>query len=257
MRVYTMDKNIVFIIAVKKDGQLKPEYEIGIESWRRWCKKNDVDLFLLEEPILSMDDMHIIWQRYFLFDIYDANKIRANQTLLVDADTIVHPDCPNFFEETEDKYCLVHDDGSYDWVLRGMEHYKKRVYDKDVGNYRLWWNYWEYGNSGFQIVNQKHREFFEYMREFYFKNIKEINFIQQSYGIGTDQTPLNFNLRQQNVDVKLLGYKYNMGCMLKKEILANDMLFTKLGWIYHFNGLPDKDKSVPFWMEKTFKYLYD
>ena len=52
MRVCTMDKNIVFIIAVKKDGQLKPEYEIGIESWRRWCKKNDVDLFLLEEPIL-------------------------------------------------------------------------------------------------------------------------------------------------------------------------------------------------------------
>ena len=175
----------------------------------------------------------------------------------MDADTIVHPDCPNFFEETEDKYCLVHDDGSYDWVLRGMEHYKKRVYDKDEKNYRLWWNYWEYGNSGFQIVNQKHREFFEYMREFYFKNIKEINFIQQSYGIGTDQTPLNFNLRAQNVDVKLLGYKYNMGCMLKKEILANDMLFTKLGWIYHFNGLPDKDKSVPFWMEKTFKYLYD
>ena len=37
--------------------------------------KNDVDLFLLEEPILPMDDMHIIWQRYFLFDIYDANKI--------------------------------------------------------------------------------------------------------------------------------------------------------------------------------------
>ena len=48
-----------------------------------------------------------------------------------------------------------------------------------------------------------------------------------------------------------------MGCMLKKEILANDMLFTKLGWIYHFNGLPDKDKSVPFWMKKTFDYLYD
>ena len=44
-----MDKNIVFIIAVKKDGQLKPEYEIGIESWRRWCKKNDVDLFLPHE----------------------------------------------------------------------------------------------------------------------------------------------------------------------------------------------------------------
>ena len=244
------NKDVVFIIAVKKDGQLKPEYEIGIESWRRWCKKNDVELFLLEEPVLPMEDMHIIWQRYFLFDIYDANEIKANQTLMVDADTIIHPDCPNFFNETENKYCMIHDDGSYDWVLRGMEHYSKYVYNG------AWFNYWEYGNSGFQIVNQKHRGFFEYMREFYFKNIKEINFIQQTYGVGTDQTPLNFNLRAQDVDVKLLGYKYNMGCMLKKEILAEDMLFTKLGWIYHFNGLPNKDKSVPLWMKKTFDYLW-
>ena len=70
-----MSKNIVFIIAVKKDGQLKPEYEIGIESWRRWCKKNDVELFLLEEPVLPMNEMHIIWQRYFLFDIRKRTRI--------------------------------------------------------------------------------------------------------------------------------------------------------------------------------------
>jgi len=24
----------------------------------------------------------------------------------------------------------------------------------------------------------------------------------------------------------------------------------------HFNGLPDKDKSVPYWMQKTFDYLW-
>ena len=162
------NKDIVFIIAVKKDGQLKPEYEIGIESWRRWCKKNDVELFLLEDPVLPMDDMHIIWQRYFLFDIYDANEIEANQTLMVDADTIIHPDCPNFFNETDNKYCMIHDDGSYDCVLRGMEHYSKYVYDES------WFNYWEYGNSGFQIVNDKHRDFFQHMRDFYFENIENI-----------------------------------------------------------------------------------
>tara|TARA_R100000664_G_scaffold31978_1_gene46219 strand:+ start:5905 stop:6645 length:741 start_codon:yes stop_codon:yes gene_type:complete len=246
-----MHKNLVFIIAVKKDGQLKPEYEIGIESWRRWCKKNDTQMFLLEEPVLPMEDMHIIWQRYFLFDIYDANEIKANQTLMVDADTIIHPDCPNFFNETENKYCLVHDDGSYDWVLRGMEHYSKYVYGGD------WFNFWEYGNSGFQIVNDSHRDFFKYMRDFYEENRENIQSIQSNFGIGTDQTPLNFNLRKRNVDVKLLPYRYNMGCMLKKEIIADDFLFTKLGWIYHFNGLPNKDQSVPLWMKKTFRYLYD
>ena len=244
------NKDVVFIIAVKKDGQLKPEYEIGIESWRRWCKKNDVELFLLEQPVLPMEDMHIIWQRYFLFDIYDANEIKANQTLMVDADTIIHPDCPNFFNETENKYCMIHDDGSYDWVLRGMEHYSKYVYNG------AWFNYWEYGNSGFQIVNDKHRDFFQHMRNFYEENRENIQSIQSNFGIGTDQTPLNFNLRKQNIDVKLLPYRYNMGCMLKKEIIADDFLFTKLGRIYHFNGIPNKDEQVPLWMKKTFDYLY-
>lgn len=247
-------KNIVFMINVKNalgDGNQKVEYEMSIDSWKRWAENNDSEVFVMEEPVLDPKEMHIIWQRYFLWDIFDNMNMDVDQVILVDCDTLVHPKAPNVFNQTEHKYCLVHDFGSYDWIIRGMEHYKEFVFNGD------WINFWEYGNSGFQIVNQKHREFFEYMREFYFKNIKEINFIQQSYGIGTDQTPLNFNLRAQNVDVKLLGYKYNMGCMLKKEILANDMLFTKLGWIYHFNGLPDKDKSVPFWMEKTFKYLYD
>ena len=242
-----MNKNTVYIISVGS----KPEYDISIESWRRWCDKNDVQLFLLEEPILPMEDMHIIWQRYYMFDIFDNNDIKSNQTLIVDADTIIHPNCDNFFEKTENKYCLVHDDGSYDWILRGMEHYKKYVYNG------AWFDFWKYGNSGFQIVNNNHRDFFVHMRDFYFEHKDNIQAIQSNYGIGTDQTPLNFNLTLRNIPVKLLPYKYNMSCMLKKEILGDDMLHTTFEGVMHFNGLPDKQTSVPYWMEKTFKYLYD
>ena len=216
-----MSKNIVFIVAIKKDGFVKPEYQLSINSWKHFCDKNDCELFLLEEPVLPPEEMNIILQRYFLFDILEANEIEYNQILMVDADTIVHPDCPNFFDETEDKYCLVHDDGSYDWVLRGMEHYSEQVYDG------YWFDYTKYGNGGFQIVNDKHRDFFKYMRDFYF------------------------------VDTKLLPYKYNMTCMIKKDILTiEDMFFTKVGWVYHFNGIPDKEKNVPFLMKRTYDYLY-
>ena len=89
------EKNIVFIIAVGD----KPEYKVSIQSWKRWADKNNCDVLVLDQPIVPMEDMHIIWQRYFLFDIYDANKIRSDQTLIVDADTIVHPDCPNFLSK--------------------------------------------------------------------------------------------------------------------------------------------------------------
>ena len=204
----------------------------------------------MEEPVLPVQDMHIIWQRYYLFDMLDANEMDYDQILLVDADTIVHPIAPNIFDFTENKYCLVHDDGSYDWILRSIEHYQNAIFTRES------FSFWEYGNSGFQIVNNKHREFFDYMREFYSENSEMIRSIQDNYGIGTDQTPLNYNLNLKDIPVKLLPYKYNMTCMLKKEILADDMLHTKTGWVMHFNGLPDKEKSVPYWMEKTYRYLY-
>ena len=241
--------NMAFMMNVKT-GVGKPEFDISIESWRRWCDKNDVELFVLEELVLPIDEMHLIWQRYYVFDLLEANGIEPNQILLVDADTIVHPNCPNFFDETENKFCLVHDDASYDWILRGMEHYSKYVFDG------AWFDFWKYGNAGFQIVNNIHRPFFDYMREFYFTHKVNLEAVRSTFGVGTDQTVLNFNLNLQNIDVKLLPYEFNMSCMLKKEILGDDMMHTKVGWVMHFNGLPNKDKSVPYWMEKTYKHLY-
>ena len=47
-----------------------------------------------------------------------------------------------------------------------------------------------------------------------------------------------------------------MTCMLKKEIIGDDHLYTKLGWVYHFNGIPDKNVNVPMLMEKSYNYLY-
>ena len=48
-----MSKNIVFIVAIKKDGQLKPEYQHSIDSWKHFCDKNNCELLLLEDPVLG------------------------------------------------------------------------------------------------------------------------------------------------------------------------------------------------------------
>ena len=42
--------NVVFIHAI---GQ-RQEYEYGKQSWNTWCKKNNVELFILDEPILLL-----------------------------------------------------------------------------------------------------------------------------------------------------------------------------------------------------------
>jgi len=43
--------------------------------------------------------------------------------------------------------------------------------------------------------------------------------IQNKFGVGTDQTPINFLLRKHNIDLKLLSYEFNMCDMIMREIL--------------------------------------
>jgi len=253
-------KNVVFIMNIKLDdtsGRYTPErslpYKYSIDSWKHWCKKNNAELFVLEDLLLPKEEMAICWQRYYLFDILDANDIDYDQVLMVDSDTIVHPDCPNFFDMTDHKYTGVHNEGSYDWILRSIENYSKHIFNgREI-------DWWKYINGGFQIVNKKHKDIFQSLIQLYNENKDNLITMQNTYHTGTDQTPMNFMLQMNDIDVKLLPYEYNMTDMPRKEILNNDMTMTHIGWIYHFNCIPNNEnsKATLHWMQKTYEELYE
>ena len=251
-------KNIVFMLNIKakNDGVLTRDhasaFDYGVKSWKKWCDKNDCELFVLNELLLDNDKMGICWQRYYLFDILEANEIEYNQILMVDADTIVHPDCPNFFEMTDGKLCGAQFDGSWDWVLRGIENYSKHIFD----GFMMPWK--KYFDCGFIIVNESHRQFFQDIVSFYFTHQDNLIEIQNTFHNGTDQTPVNMLVHKKNIDMKLLSYEFNMNDMNRKEILSDDMLFTKCGWVYQYNAIPNnkENKLTNYFMEKTYKYFY-
>ena len=56
-------------------------------------------------------------------------KIEYNQVLVVDADSMVHPDCPNFFEMTDNKFTSVLTDGDFEWVNRAINGYSKMFFE--------------------------------------------------------------------------------------------------------------------------------
>jgi len=228
-------------------------YQYSVKSWKEWCSKNDAELFVMEDLLLPMEDMGICWQRYYLFDILEANDIEYDQILMVDSDTIVHPDCPNFFDMTEYKYCGVHNEGSYDWVFRSIENYSKHIFN---GRELRWW---EYINGGFQIVNERHKDFFKQMIEFYNTRSEQLQWMQNTYHVGTDQTPMNFLLQMNNIDVKVLPYEFNMQDMPRKEILDNNFTMTKIGYVYHFNCIPNQNnyEVTTQIMKNTYEYLYN
>ena len=243
-------KNVVFIIAIETDSRSKDqEYHWSVESWKAWCNKNDVQLFVMQDLLCPVDQMKLTWQRYYLFDLLENEGIEYDQVCMVDADTIVHPDCPNFFEMTDHKLAAVINPVN-EWIMRSIEVYQHYVFkDQSVVPF------FEYYNAGMQIVNKRHKEFFNAMKQFYNGNQQLLIEIQTKIGLGSDQTPFNYLLRTNNIETKTMPYMYNMQDLPRKEICTEDLLFTKLGWIYHFNTWP---KPTPgYWMKKTYKALYE
>ena len=153
---------------------------------------------------------------------------------------------------TEHKYAGIHQEGSIDWVGRSMEQYSRFVFDGYMIPYE------NYMNCGFQIFNKSHKKFHKKIIKFYLDNKEIINEVQHKFGIGSDQTPFNFLLRQNNIDFQFLPYEFNMTALYQKEILDEELTFTKLGWIYHYCSIPDNwdNNKAKYWMKKTYEHFY-
>ena len=227
-------------------------YKYSIASWKKWAEKNDCMVVVMEDLLCNTKQMGIAWQRHHVLDMLENDNIDYDQVLIVDADTFIHPDCPNFFELTEHKYAGVPQEGSMDWVARSMEQFSRFVFNGISMPYE------NYINSGFQIFNKSHKKFQDDLIQFYNKNREKITEVQEKFGIGSEQTPLNFFLHKHNIDFKFLPYQFNMTGLYQKEILDEDLTFTKLGWVYHYCSIPDNwdNNKVKYWMKKTYEHFH-
>tara|TARA_A100001011_G_scaffold64341_1_gene64952 strand:- start:1775 stop:2554 length:780 start_codon:yes stop_codon:yes gene_type:complete len=255
-------KNIVFIVDITLKGSQREvgrwaetrsdPYVFCTKAWQKWCDRNDCELFVLNEEVLPHAEMPVSWQRYYVFDLLEANGIEYDQIMYVDADTIPHPDCPNVFEMSDRKFCFVHNEGSYDWILRSIENYSKYFFD----GYMIPWT--DYFDSGMLIFNKEHKEFFSEILNFFHDNRTNLLSVEKEWHAGTDQTPVNFLTHTLDIDYKKLPYEYNMCDMFRKELLDNDMTLTKMGWIYQYNSIPNNvdDRLTFHWMERTYKQLW-
>jgi len=255
-------KNIVFIPNINLGNGRNNSYHYSVKSWEHWCDKNDCELLVWEDLLYPVEYMKITWQRYYLFDILESNDIDYNQILMVDADTIVHPDCPNFFEESENKYCGVKVDGCYEWVIRSIRGFGDELFD----GMRI--KPWNYINGGFQIVNKSHKSFFESMKKYYSENTEQIINTIDKLKCGTDQTIVNYMLHKEEVDVKLLPSCYNLQDMFRKTLLHIPSIHGKTilqdnleylwdsGWVYHFNSIPKNPNDANYWIERVYRELY-
>lgn len=252
-------KNVVFIPNINLNNGRSTPYHYSIKSWEHWCSKNDTICLEWKDPIMDPNKFPIIMQREWVFDILEHNNIDYDQVLIVDADTIVHPDCPNFFNETNNEYSAVLNNGCYEWVTRSIHGWGTNLFPNEplIKTYN-------YINTGFIIANKKHKPFFNKVKELYLNNGDEIQILRDKIKASTGQTIVNFMLQRHKIKVNILPESYNLQDLFRKNLLhipgrswfPDELRFLEAGWIYHFNAIPQNDRHVNYWMERTYKELY-
>ena len=260
-----MKKNVIWWPAVKnKDHSDKygnfDYFEYSRKTWEFWCKKNDVLFVPFEKPVeQDLHEYRINWQKaIFVFDELERRGIEYDQIALVDSTVMVKWDCPNFFELTDRKFTVTGDIDNMSWTRDSILGYKDFF-----GGFEL--DSTKYFRSGFMIFNEIHRDLFQDLKNFYIEN--KTDFIKLQDEVvrkGNDQTPINYWVQKNNVELKFLSHALWMCSHLhRKEMLSHNWqlnedktpFFIKYANNWMFNGIP-KDQRTSL-MSQTWELVKD
>ncbi len=255
-------KNVVVIPSIKpKDKKLHKFggwdwMNYSIKAWEFWCNKMGYEFVIYDSPSLEDTTKYkITIQRWFdIFDFLDEKGIDYDQVCMVDASYIPRWDCPDFFKLTDGKFATTREQDNFKWVYESIQGYKE-FFD----NYEL--NILNYFNAGFVVFNKEHKDIFEKFKKIYVDNVDYFNHIQSTLRRGTDQTPFNYVVSMNNVDIKFLPMKYRVSHLPRKEFLNHNWqlnedltpFFIKYGYIWGFSGF-DKTQRNQL-MEETWKLV--
>ena len=229
-----MKKDIVFMTCFEQAPDLLDYKEWCLKSWKPWCEKHGIELFILSDELRDKTIMKPTWQRWHVFEILEANGIDYGQVALVDVDTMIHPNAPNFFELTNGEYSGVQDDLMVEWVHNSIVGYQDMFPDTKF-------DWTTYMNNGFIVMSPKHKKLCKTITDFYYANEDELRMRQhQTLKKGSDQTPVNYLVRREKNPITHLSKKWNFTHMHIRGVLQN-FLFLDCAWLYHFNGF---DKSM-------------
>jgi len=245
-------KNIVVIPAIIPRDKTLDKFGgwewmgYSIKAWKYWCDKHNYELVIYNEPFIKDTSKYrVTVQRWFdIFNFLESKSIEYNQICMVDASYIPKWDCPDFFELTDNKFCVTEELDNLKWVYESIQGYKKVF-----SNYKL--DVFDYFNTGFVVFNKSHKLVFERFKQFFLENSDELLNIQHTLRRGTDQTPINYFMRMNDVDIKFLNRGYRVSHLPRKDLLHHNWqlneddtpFFIKYGYIWGFSGFDKTQRN--------------
>jgi len=246
-----MSKNVVFWTGIKNES-LSAKYggfewmDYSKQSWQYWCNKNNVELVTFEEPYTDINIHRANWQKaVHCWDILDERGIDAENVFLVDASSMVHWNAPNIFDQIDHRLVAWNDLDNLKWVYDSIEGYKS-FFDYELDNSK-------YVNSGVIIFNKSHKEFFKSFKNLYYDNSENFIILQDKHvRKGTEQTPFNYWLQMQGVELNLdMPVTWKLTHLHRKQMLGHNWqigsdktpFFIKHGYLWFFTGFEKMQRT--------------
>ena len=231
-----MGQNVVFVTAAGYPNKI-PHTKYCLNTWEWWCNKHGAFLFVWDPKPEDYYPMRPTWLRYSAFQVLDDHNIRFDRVALVDADTMVNWDCPDFFRLVGNSLGAVRDGKRPRWTQKSIKSFQHLFPDVRL-------QIQDYFNAGFLILNKTHRFLFQEMLDFYGCHGDQIREIIRRTQKGTDQTLLNFMVKKNGYSLHYLSYEFNAMHFIP-QMFHNRFLFQtcgihvflKKGKIRHFAGI--------------------
>jgi hypothetical protein len=170
-------------------------------SWGWWCRKRGVELVVLDQPVpgpLGAAAPPI--QRWQAVGEMLA-QVGSGQIAVVDADTMVHWDAPDFFDLATDALGAVHV-GTRTWLKMSVE-----AYGAFFPGVKLDWR--TCFNSGLVVLNATHAPMLAELVKFYSQHRQELEALQAARNVGVDQTLVNYFAALSGTPIRLLDPVFN------------------------------------------------
>ena len=222
-----MKKNIVWWPAVVNEDHIGKYggyqyFKYSRNTWEYWCKKNNC-LFVpfIESVEKDLNKYRVNWQKIlFVFDELEKRNIEYDQICLVDSSFMARWDMPNFFEMTDRRFTACRDMDNMRWIYESIQGYKNIF-----GGFEL--DMSKYVNSGFMIFNEEHKDLLNKFKQLYIDNTEEFVKLQDEVvKKGNEQTPLNYWLQLNNVDVNMdLPLPYKITHLQRKELFIHNTCY--------------------------------
>ena len=198
----------------------------------------------MEDLLCPIEQMGITWQRHYAIEMLENDGIEYDQICMTDASYVPKWNMPDIFKMTDGKFTTTHEYDNFKWVYESIQGYKE-FFD----NYDL--NIFDYFNTGLVIFNKSHRDVFEKFRKIYTENVDYFVDKQLTLRRGTDQTPFNYVLRMNNVDINFLSPHYRMSHLPRKDLLSYNWqldedktpFFIKYGLLWGFSGFDKRQRN--------------